>query len=68
MRERFAIELTAAPDAVPAEIRLRQFLKAAIRRHGLRCTAIRRIGPATDGQTEGQAAKPAGKAGERDGR
>jgi len=38
-RERFALTLEAIPDGgAPAVIRLRRFLKAALRSYGLRCT------------------------------
>jgi hypothetical protein len=35
--ERFLVELRALPDSVPAVIRLRKFLKAALRAYNLRC-------------------------------
>ncbi len=38
--ERFVVELEALPDSVPSAIRLRHFLKAALRSWGLRCRSI----------------------------
>jgi hypothetical protein len=38
-RERFNLTLEALPDSAPAVIRLKRFLKAALRSYGLRCTA-----------------------------
>jgi hypothetical protein len=42
--ERFVVELVAQPDGdAPAVIRLRHFLKAALRAWGLRCTGVRQV-------------------------
>jgi hypothetical protein len=39
-RERYRLDLEAMPDGgAPAVIRLKRFLKAALRSYGLRCTA-----------------------------
>jgi hypothetical protein len=43
--ERFLVELRALPDEVPPVVRLRKFLKAALRAYGLRCTRARSLGP-----------------------
>jgi hypothetical protein len=48
--ERFLVELLALPDTgasrscVPPVVRLRKFLKAALRAYGLRCTRARSLG------------------------
>jgi hypothetical protein len=40
-RERFALILEALPDGgVPAVVRLRRFLKAALRGYALRCVSV----------------------------
>jgi hypothetical protein len=40
-RERYRLTLEALPDGgAPPIIRLRRFLKAALRSYGLRCTAV----------------------------
>jgi hypothetical protein len=42
--ERYQLELVAqADDDAPAHVRLRRFLKAALRAWGLRCTAVREL-------------------------
>jgi hypothetical protein len=51
--ERFLVELRAEGPGPPAAVRLRRWLKAALRQHGLRCVSVR------------QAAGP-GQAGEKD--
>ena len=40
---KFALTLQSVPGDVPAIIRLRKFLKMALRSYGLRCTEIREI-------------------------
>jgi hypothetical protein len=40
--ERSLVELLALPDDVPPVVRLRKFLKAALRSYRLRCTSARR--------------------------
>jgi hypothetical protein len=43
---KFALTLVAVPGSdVPAAIRLKRFLKAALRSYGLRCTEAREIHP-----------------------
>lgn len=53
--ERFTVTLTvtleARPDRLPAAVRLRRFLKLALRRCGLRCV---RLEPATDCESVGR--------------
>ncbi len=44
MSNHFTIVVRPEGDGPPAEIRLRRFLKTALRSYGLRCTAIG-IGP-----------------------
>ena len=47
----FALTLQAVPGSdVPAIIRLRRFLKAALRGYGLRCIRAEEIHPETDSQ------------------
>ena len=38
-RERYALTLESLPDDAPPIIRLRRFLKMALRAYGLRCTS-----------------------------
>ena len=58
MKERFIIELQAAPGGIPAIVRLRKFLKMALRSYGLKCIAIRESKPTTDKTTEGSNPEP----------
>jgi hypothetical protein len=55
--ERFTLTLAAVPDqnAVPAVIRLRRFLKAALRCYGLRCTDCRAVSETQADHGEGDA-------------
>jgi hypothetical protein len=39
--ERYLLTLEAPPGDVPAAVRLRRFLKSALRAHGLRCVSAR---------------------------
>jgi hypothetical protein len=39
----YRITLEAEPSAVPAYVRLRRFLKAALRAYGLRCVTYRQL-------------------------
>lgn len=51
-RERYRLDLEAVPDfGAPAVIRLRRFLKAALRAYGLRCTSAVELHP--DGEEAG---------------
>jgi hypothetical protein len=56
-RERYQLTLEALPDSAPAVIRLRRFLKAALRAYGLRCTSAVELHPESapkpDGPIEG---------------
>jgi hypothetical protein len=45
--ERFQLVVEALPDEVPANIRLRTFLKRALRSFGIRCVSISEVPPAT---------------------
>jgi hypothetical protein len=54
---KFAIELRAIPGPVPPEIRLRRFLKMALRGYGLRCTGCREVA-AEQNESDGQGEKP----------
>lgn len=47
--EQFTLTVEALPSwgGVPATIRLKRFLKAALRSYGLRCTEAKEITPAT---------------------
>ncbi|HBI46032.1 MAG TPA: hypothetical protein DDY78_24730 [Planctomycetales bacterium] len=55
-REYFVLILESLPDGAPPIIRLRRFLKAALRSNGLRCTRITAM-PA-DPSTYGAACPP----------
>lgn len=67
--QRFTIELVALPAeryaGVPADVRLRQLLKVALRRLGLKCAGVRQAGGAnpaiSDGETTLSAATTTGK-------
>ena len=48
-RPRFLVTLEALPDDVPAVVRLKKFMKAALRAYRLRCASAREV-PADDGQ------------------
>jgi hypothetical protein len=52
-RERYLLTLEAPPGDVPAAVRLKRFLKSALRAHGLRCVQARPdaedLGPAALG-------------------
>jgi hypothetical protein len=50
--ERFELVIESEPSDVPAILRLRQFLKAALRQYRLRCVSIK---PATVQAVVGQA-------------
>ena len=54
-RQRFLIELRDAGGDTPVVIRLRHFLKAALRSWGLRCTDAREL---TDGQHQADLRRP----------
>jgi hypothetical protein len=41
--ERFLVELTALPDDVPPVVRLRKFLKRALRAYRLRCVRVESV-------------------------
>jgi hypothetical protein len=65
----YIVTLSSTQSEVPPEIRLRRFLKAALRSHGLRCTDCRVVEAPTPGpdadrsparRTDGTAAIPAG--------
>lgn len=63
MSERFTIELEALPAErfaeIPAEVRLRQVLKIALRRAGLRAVSVRRVRhPAAGSSAATDAADP----------
>lgn len=66
----FTIELNPEGDGPPAEIRLRRFLKAALRSFGLRATVVQRMPPAENAGTasgsseSGKHASKPGNAGE----
>ena len=46
--ERVWVELRILPDDVPRAIRLRRFLKAALRSYGIRCTELTGKEPPND--------------------
>jgi hypothetical protein len=56
-RERYRIDLESIPDfGAPPIIRLRRFLKAALRAYGLKCTSAVELhpdAPKSDGPIEG---------------
>jgi hypothetical protein len=51
--QHYLVELRAAGPGPPAVIRLRRWLKAALRQHGLRCVSVREAtGPGQAGQKD----------------
>jgi hypothetical protein len=50
-RDEFKVTLTADGAGPPAHVRLKRWLKTALRAHGLRCT---RVEPAVDAEPEEQ--------------
>ena len=44
-RPEYHLRLRAEPGMVPAVVRLRRFLKAALRSYGLRCVEVREVAP-----------------------
>ncbi len=46
MKTCYRLKITAEPRGVPPEIRLRRFLKTALRVFGLRCTEVLEESPA----------------------
>ena len=44
-RPTFTLTLVAVPSDVPPTVRLKRFLKSALRAYGLRCTEAREITP-----------------------
>jgi hypothetical protein len=57
-RTNYVLIIRPEPDDVPAEIRLRRFLKMALRSHGLRCIDVREA-PMTGSAADRPANHPA---------
>jgi hypothetical protein len=65
--ERFLVTLEAPPGGAPAAVRLRRFLKAALRSFGLRCVRVAPAGEGPEALTGGAGAVPGGPEGPEDG-
>jgi hypothetical protein len=47
-KQRYIITLQVEPSPYPPEIRLRRFLKQALRQFDLKCISIEAVGPSTE--------------------